>query len=263
MHSTTKFLYLWKSAVVEKSFKFLAADKLPTFGLSSVYAVPEDTANRMLSEQNYYGYKGEVWSPALWIDVDSYELAEKVKERLLNEHIAFDVYDSGSKGCHFRIVRRHTPSNLLPIKDKQWVEKFAPEADLTLYSHLHLLRLPGARHEKSGRHKVLLSQHEGRSLDFEGMAAKEPEIRTVSIEKNAEGSIFDNFYIMSLTTPAPIGKRHDRLLKTTRGLFNHGKSPQFALEWLIEVNKRFKEQKTEAELERIVNFIYGNSSSEY
>ena len=70
----------------------------------------------------------------------------------------FRVYDSGNRSIHFHIKRDYIASSLLPKMDKAWVSKYAPKADLSLYSSMHFYRLPNTVHSETGKKKVLIEE---------------------------------------------------------------------------------------------------------
>ena len=247
--------YLWKGSVDARDFKFITSAEFPSFGFASLYGVDAETATRIEQSGSPAGFKGCVSSPFLWIDADSTESADRIAAKLETMGVTYDAYESGSKGYHFRIPRFHAPSSDLPAKDKLWVlENFGQDADLSIYTHLHLFRIEGTIHEKTGKSKKHLFEFQGKRIDLTGIKIIEraPTLAT----SNSTQSIFDNRRVMACTMPAENGKRHLQLVKAAYALRDHGMSPEFSYEWLLELNKRFREPKNEDEIEKIVRDIF-------
>lgn len=228
-------------------------DSLPQ-GFTSLYAVDGETAKAIVEEGTTKGFKGVVWGQKLWLDVDNYEAASEVEERLKKMKLAFVAYDSGSKGAHFGIERKAMPSHLLPSRDKAWVKEHFPEADVSIYTHLHPFRTPGTVHEITGRVKRLVAAESGNTLT---LPPRREEMLIVPKSTN-ELSVFDCFRVMYNIGPAENGERHAQLVRLAYALKDDaGVDAETALWWSLEVNKRFQSPKTQEEVERIVRSIYG------
>jgi hypothetical protein len=230
---------------------FLDLSELPTEGFISLYFVTQTTAAALHEEGTTAGFKGAVWGPRLWVDVDDYTKAGAVESRLRNMGLHFDSYDSGGKGAHFGILRNHAPSHLLPAKDKQWVQRNIPEADLSIYTHLHPFRLEGTHHEDTGRVKVLVASCPGQALTLPPLDTKIQKV------PQGEKSIFDCFRVMSNISPVSEGERHDQLVRLTYALRDDAKVGLYSALWVVDqVNKRFEKPKEYHEIEKIISSIY-------
>lgn len=228
----------------------------PLTGFSSLYAVDIATAQAIVAEGTTRGFKGVVWSKHLKIDVDNYETAKRAKRRLIDLGLGFIEYDSGGKGHHFYIEREHAPSHLLPGKDKAWVKANIPEADTSIYTHLHLFRLPGTKHETTGNYKKIVDSHQGTMLSLPKGGSEVVDVQTLG-NNHSVSSIFSCFRVMSNSVPAKPGKRHESLCKLTYALRDDAKvSEAVALFWALEVNKLYAEPKSYEEVEKIVGTIY-------
>lgn len=245
--------------------RFVRAADCPWFGFCSIYQVDEETAQTLSASGTTAGFKGVVWSERLWIDIDSNEAAQAVKERLYAQGLDLVVYDTGNRGLHFGILRSCPPSRALPGKDKTWVSENVPEADLSLYSHLHLLRRPGARHEKTGRRKHEIARRRGSALDLSRLEVKEPRSVVEGFnEQRARTSIFKDFLVTKYSQPnrstdaRPVdGSRHQQLVNLCFSLKNRGESPDIAFWWICNVLSSFREPKyNEGHVEKIIESVY-------
>lgn len=246
LHTTRKYY--------DSSPVFVHADSLPKSGYTSLYAITKEAAEAIKQEGTTTGFKGVVWSPQLQIDFDSYDQGRAAESKLKEMGYAYDVFDSGGRGLHFSIHRDHAPSHLLPQKDKQWVHKHFSEADTSIYTHLHLFRLPGTIHEKTGRVKQLIQTHPGQVLRF-GVIEKE-RLSLVPRISSIEGSVFDSHRIMGNTVPTESGQRHPTLVRLAYALKDYGVAPATAFWWIDETNKMFPDPKTQEELEQIIRSVY-------
>lgn len=231
-------------------------NKLPSEGFTSLYAVTQETAEAIVSEGTTRQFKGVVWSPHLWLDFDKADAAERAGSRLEEMGLGFDAYTTGNRGLHFRLdrsVNTH-PSHLLPAKDKQWVRKHFPDADASIYTHLHPFRLEGTRHEKSGNRKERIHHHVGNPIEVP--ALEEQAFATVQHQGNGK-SIFDNFKLMANTVPIHNGNRQYFLIRQLYALRESGVPADIALWWTSEWNKMLSEPKEEHEIEKAVRSIYG------
>lgn len=236
---------------------FIHSSGLPRQGFSSVYYVTAETASAIEQDGTTAQFKGVVWAPRLWIDVDDYEAAQRVEDTLKKEGLDFDAYDSGNRGAHFGILRDTPPSHLLPLRDKAWVQKTFPEADLSIYTHLHLFRLPGSIHEKTGRRKEMLESIRGRALELPKYEIKEIKLSTT--QSSGGRSIFDSWRVMANCVPAKNGNRHPTLVKLAYALKQDTDvSPDEAYFLLSEANKLYEEPKEAEQIEQIIRSVFGS-----
>jgi hypothetical protein len=228
-------------------------------GFSSLYAVTEETAEAIVAAGTTRQFKGVVWSPFLWIDVDNYDHADRAESTLRKLGLGYSAYDSGGRGVHFRIEREAVPSHLLPAQDKAWVTEHFPEADPSIYSHLHLFRLEGTIHETHGRPKALVETVKGGTLpQHPPLFTERFSTELLAPTEAAARSVFECFRVMRDSRPVPSGERHHTLVRLCYGLRDDAKVNSFmALWWLGEVNKMFSEPKSPEDLEHIVRSIYG------
>jgi hypothetical protein len=218
---------------------FRHRSELPSKGFASVYAVDEATAKAINSAGTTRKYAGVVWNQVLWLDIDSYTGAETVERRLREMELEYVAFDSGGRGAHFAITRHCSASHRLPEQDKKWVKNHFPEADTSIYTHLHPFRLSGSIHERTGRRKEVVSRGEGKAL----VLPKETEkVNETTVDRDfssslVEGSIFSNRRIMSFTKAYTEGDRHRGLNRLAYILKDCGYSKELCFWWLLETDK--------------------------
>lgn len=224
-------------------------------GFSSLYQVTEETATAIEQAGTVKGFKGVVWSKRLWIDFDNDTAARQADSRLKEMGYDYVCYTTGNRGLHYGILRPIQPTHLLPLMDKAWVKSNFPEADTSIYTHLHPFRIPGTLHEKTGKPKALLFERRGRPLTLPPL--KREEMQIVSLGQKQGKSVFDCFYVMANTVPVDPGKRHSTLIKLLNALKNDaGVGMDIAMWWTSEWNKTLSEPKEEHEIEKAVRSIY-------
>jgi|SRR5271165_3835192 len=246
---------VYKFNVADSGYYILSTSELPpTGGFSSLYNFTQETGEA-ISETGVAGYKGVVWSPWLKIDFDDREAAMEARERLIAEGIGFEMYKTGNRGMHFYINRPCLPSHLLPQMDKMWVESNFPKADLSIYTHLHMFRVSGTKHEKTGKLKIIVEIFEGRPLIIDPVNKMQSFIRRKYTSQFANSSIFTNDYIMGMSVPHENGGRHNSLMNLAVAMRHEGEQPEFIARWLYHVNLLFSEPSPQSELDNIVEFI--------
>lgn len=254
--------YVWYFYSASKSFGnepyFLHRDEIPNTGFSSLYAVTEETARGLCEAGHTRGFKGCVWSERISLDFDSYEAATRAQLTLEEQGYDYIMYDTGGRGCHIAILRNSEPSHIIPLLDKAWARKAFPECDSSVYSHLHLFRLPGTVHEKTGRPKRKVYEKRGKALVIDRGILNG---RTF-YNGNGSGvcdngrSVFDLYHVMKNVRPVSEGKRHASLVSLCYGLKNAGITEVSVIRsWLYETNKLFTEPKEESEIEQIIRSI--------
>lgn len=224
-------------------------------GFASLYKVTRETAQAIEQEGTVKGFKGIVWSERLWLDFDDEDAARRADGKLKEMGYDYICYTTGNRGCHYGILRDHHPSHLLPLLDKAWVKEHFPDADTSIYTHLHPFRIPGTLHQKTGRPKAVLFECRGRALVLPPL--KREEMQVVSFGQKQGKSVFDCFYVMANTVPIDAGQRHSTLVKLINALKNDaGVSMDIAMWWVSEWNKMLSEPKEEHEIEKAIRSIY-------
>ena len=228
----------------------------------SVYAVRREDAEAIESTSGTAaGFKGIVWSQKLWVDFDTYEAAAEAEKTLDKLGVGYVVYDTGGRGKHIGINRDAKPSHTLPGQDKAWVQANLSGADLSLYWHLHLIRLPGTVHEKTGKPKKLVSRKEGSSIQLERMSHEElhkvgHQFSNANIERSpsTRNSIFTTWSVISNLTPTNHRKQLVELAVALQR--DVGVTAEEATWVLLEVNRGFSIPRDTNEIERIVKWAY-------
>jgi hypothetical protein len=231
---------------------FVHRDELPSKrGFSSLYAVSQEGREAIERAGTVRGYKGPVWSPTLSLDFDTYEAGYRAEEKIKELGYDYTLYDTGGRGVHINILCSIGPSHILPGLHRQYVESHFPEADKSIYSHLHLFRLPGTQHERTGKTKQTVSRQPGISLRLSKLSVKEPVL-----EHKTLGSIFENFQVMQLSHPVVVGHRHATLVKLCYALKAHGLGKDLAEWWARECNSGYSNPKSPEDVSKIVRSIY-------
>lgn len=239
---------------------FIRRDQLPREGFTSLYWVTKETAEAIVAAGTTAGFKGCVWAERLWMDFDSYPAAERAEGRLRGMGYDFIAFDTGGRGAHFGILRSSHPSHLLPVRDKRWVTENFPEADRSIYTHLHPFRLEGTAHEKTGDSKRLVCDVRGSTLELPPFEKEELSIDTSSSGQRGVKSVFSCYRVMREVTAAPSvksGERHYALVRLIYALRDDaGVDAMSALYWVLEWNKFLREPKDEQETAKVVQSIY-------
>lgn len=224
---------------------------------ASLYAIREADAQAIIEAGTVQGFKGIVWSQRLWVDFDNnQDASDRFRQWLKEQEYNHVVYNTGGRGVHIGVLRDTQPSHLLPLQDRQWVQEMAPGADLSLYWHLHLLRLPGARHENTGLDKRLVYSQEGKALLLPAYSPQDPPPKATPTYQERQGSIFTNWEVVEVLTQQPGSSKHHQLVRLSRRLREAGLGEEEALWVMMEVNRGFDEPKESNEVERICQWAY-------
>lgn len=258
--------WFWKPSKEAGGVRFLAGSDLPYTGFASIYAVREADSDAIRAAGTIAGFSGTVWSPSLWVDCDSEEASHSVERRLRQASIAYQKYTTGNRGAHFEIERLHEPSHLLPALDRAWVQQNLPEADLSLYKHLHLLRVVGGKHEKTGQRKEKLLETSGRVLTAEdyrnldvSVLPKESAPIAVGKARGEFRCVFEDPNFEDYWTARTSGSRHHDFCVIASRLLNLGQEPAFVHEWLRNLNLITKPPLEPNEIWRILEWAYSRN----
>lgn len=231
----------------------------PESQFCSVYAVRPDDAKWIEEAGTVTGFKGLVWSQRLWLDFDDLSAAESAMVTLHKMGVDYVVYDTGGRGYHIGILRDAVPSHLLPQQDKLWVSTNLPNADLSIYWHLHLFRLPGAVHSKTGRRKAFVRKTPGKALHlpkWNGGPTETVQSTGLSQSKEDRPSVFSTWSVISNLQPT--GHRR-QLVELASAIKADTKITFDEALWLVlEVNRGFNSPRGVDEVEKIVKWAYEN-----
>ncbi len=238
---------------------FVCTDKQsPNPGFQSLYAVTEETAKAIQQEGTTKHFKGIVWSQYLWLDFDSYEAADRAEQRLKELGYGYNAYDTGGRGAHFRVDRIADPSHLLPARDKAFVQSTFPEADTSIYTHLHPFRIEGTIHDKTGLSKRLVCECRGSAVVLPRLKKENMLLSPGHTTGRRDKSIFDILRVMANTIPCRNGERHPTLIRLLYALRDSAQVDiKVAHFWVTEWNKMCQEPKPEEEIEKAIRSIYG------
>lgn len=228
--------FLWKLIQKDTDFYFFEPQDLPNLGFQSVYAIPDEEADRLVEAGSYADYKGPVYSgDALYLDCDDEFSLNRALKVLKDKGLYFEHWDTGNRGGHIKIHRFITAGALsteVPATDRSWVAENTPWVDMKLYTKLHLLRRPGALHEKTLKPKVIKSINSGNALNLSLKAETAPKPFAGGMV-----SVFEGNDIMNLSVPYFEGEaRRQRLGRLAIEIFKRGQSFEFTHQWLVNVN---------------------------
>ncbi len=226
---------------------------------ASVYAVRKEDAKAVEEAGSSSNFRGIVWSQRLWVDFDQEKPAQRARDFLIKERYDHVVYHTGNRGLHIGILRDNPPSHLLPYQDKKWVSENLPGADLSLYWHLHLIRLPGALHESTGKPKRLIYTQAGRSLTLPKFISEsqKADLLPGQIPTLRRPPLFTVWSVLSNLTGEGLNGRHEQLVQLAIALKRDAKVTYEEALWVVgEVNNGFSDPKSEEELIRITKWAY-------
>lgn len=240
-------VFIHRDSLLDSSYK----------GFSSLYQVTEETAKAIVEAGTTTGFKGVVWSERLWLDFDSYEAAERAESVLIKMGVDYVGYDTGGRGAHFGLLRTTRSSHLLPLLDRRWVETRFPEADTSIYTHLHPFRLPGTTHEKTGGIKRVVCEQRGSAIILPKFKKEQLHFSALAGGQRGRKSLFDCYRVMREMKPCFNGERHYSLIRLIYALKDDaGVTKQEALYWCSEWNKLLSEPKSDGEIEKALQSIY-------
>jgi hypothetical protein len=132
-----------------------------------------------------------------------------------------------------------------------------PEVDTSIYHVSGLIRLPGTKHAKTGRHKTLLREFKG------SVALQLPKLTfKMSLEENPPETPSEclgkalNWLALTLRKSPGLGERHQTLWAITKLLAESGLPSETALTFIEAVNDHWDTPKTYEELVRALNDGY-------
>ena len=121
----------------------------------------------------------------------------------------------------YYLLSINTKLSLLPKMDKAWVSKYAPKADLSLYSSMHFYRLPNTVHSETGKKKVLIEEVVGNNtlIDY-------PEISTETFRYEdrllSPSDLFNDGFITNSIWGFHNGNRDNNMFKLIKRLSEFG-----------------------------------------
>lgn len=253
----------WGKTVQDRAF-FVSVDTLKgRQGFESVYRFSETASQVMQARGSVAGCSNfPVYTDRLIIDLDDGITTAKVLKQILNKKgLAYLVYNSGNKGYHFVIPCKPSFDLDVPYTQKVWVEKLNINADLSLYRHNSMVRLPGTINEKTGNRKKLVYVHKGKKLVFNKIL-ENPERYTTwqGAESVISNTFIQNVFIKGLRLirekPSP-GRRHTELWSLANDFARSGLDLETAYNVILKINENWGEDaKDESDVFRAVQDGY-------
>ena len=253
----------WGKTVQERAF-FVSVDTLKgRQGFESVYRFTRSAAETMQTRGSVAGCSNfPVYTDRLIIDLDDgIQTAQKLKTILNKKKLAYLVYNSGNKGYHFVIPCKPIFDLEVPYTQKVWVQNLNINADLSLYRHNSMVRLPGTINEKTGNRKKLVYINKGKKLVFNKF------LEDPSRYKSWQGSddIISDTFIQNIFSkglrlirqkPLP-GRRHVELWSLANDFAKSGLDLETAYNIILKINDSWgKDAKDESEVYRAVKDGY-------
>ena len=162
--------------------------------------------------------KFPVYSDTLFVDFDDGDDSiEGFKKILSTSKIKWDMYFSGSKGYHFHIPVEPMYGKHVPFSQKQFILGLGiTTADVSIYKHTGLFRLPGTWHMTTGNPKELVESSEGNVLNVPYLEP-DNEISVVPTSCAEFVAGLNRTYDYTISEPGP-GHRHTSLLSVAKHL---------------------------------------------
>lgn len=219
-------------------------------GFQSVFGVSLDTARELYRLGSRAGFCGEVYCDTLLVDFDDTpEQAKAAEEFFEKAGIAFLKYDSGNRSIHFHVPIVPMTGENVPFSVRSWVLTNLPGADLSFYHHQGMYRLPGTRHQKTGRRKTLLRKSIGTRLRIPPVLPKSVENGVCNVADGIEEILMKA--VQLILDPPTKGNRHTNLWSLGSRLKAAGFTNEFIEEFLNGINEQWKEKKSRNEIQGI------------
>lgn len=239
-------------------------DRYNYTGFTSVYGYTEAAAGHIENTNSTRGLSQfPVYSDVLYVDFDNNEeAAEQFKVLTLEaQGYTFDMYHSGGRSIHFHIPIEPMYGLNVPHSQKLWMESNAPEADMSIYRHSGLYRLPGTYHAKNpGKKKDLICKHDGMyTLRIENRPRV--AVSTIDDEVAEKGeAYFHDILGKLLNTTIASGGRHPHAYKITMAARSSGKDETYARRLLgMWNNDNCHPPKEDWELDKLIKWVYSDA----
>jgi hypothetical protein len=260
---------------------------------SSFYRYPLAMVNHVKETGSVTDYDGEVWSDAIWIDIDNLQDTEQARKdtiklytQLLEKGVPetlIEIYFTGYKGFNLTIPTRLfslKPSSYLSSQVKHIVLRLADTIpiDTTIYDKTRVIRIPNTINDKSGLYKITIAPEELKDLSIDEIRdlAKSPREEKFSyrITSEEEGKLvhFLEGYKGFVTNRKPVNINLPDEIKSLWGqklclhtLLTHGVEQGERSNACIRlasdfVKKGYSESMIQAIMLEWLNIIKGDSS---
>lgn len=235
-------------------------DKESYTGFTSVYGFLDEAVTQITkcgSTKNIS--KLPVYSDVLYVDFDNNDDAAKEMEAMLRDKgIKFSMFHSGGRSIHFHIDIEPMAGANVPESQKYWMQQNAPLADMSIYRHTGMYRLPLTFHAKNpGKRKLPISHNDGVKLKIENR----PTIKVSMVNTDETIDAKEHYKILGrlLHMTAAEGDRHRHALKIVTACKHSGKGSDDARRLVGMWNEdSCSPPKADWELEKIVRWVYGD-----
>ena len=232
----------WGKTVRDRAY-FVSVDTLKgRHGFESVYRFSASAAETMQRRGSIAGCSNfPVYTDRLLIDLDDgVTSAKRLKSILIKQNLAHLIYNSGNKGYHFLIPCKPMFDLDVPYTQRVWVEDLNINADLSLYRHNSMIRLPGTINEKTGKRKKLIAVNKGSKLVLDNIIENPDRYKVWQgsedvISKTFIQNIFSKGLRMLRVTPNP-GRRHTELWSLANDFAKSGLDFETAYNVILKIN---------------------------
>ena len=233
------------------------AERYNHTGFTSMYGYTQAAAEYIRQSSGTRGMKEfPIYSDTLFVDFDNEEeAADDFRGLVESLGHSFEMYHSGGRSIHFHIPIEPMFGQGVPDSQKYWMEQAAPAADMSIYRHAGLYRLPGTYHAKyPGQKKHLLYSSDGSILRIENR----PQGQVVFEEEGPKDeAYFHDILGKLLHMRASEGDRHKHAYKITMACRTSGKDEHYTRRLLGMWNReRCLPPKPDWELEKLINWVY-------
>jgi len=237
----------WCDKVFQRDGTFLLdTEVLVKTGFRSVYGFKE----KPISSKGLNKYP--VYSDTLFMDFDD-GLGKGFKSAvqfMKDNLIKFEAFSSGSKGGHLHVAILPMFGEGVPFSQREFVKGLECSADISLYRHSSLIRLPGTVHDKTGNAKTKLDGGDGCMLEIEYM--NPPKFSNVVVsDDNLLHMAFNRLTSLINHEPAS-GTRTLTIWSVAKNLSDAGFNFDTTLDIVQRVNETWKQPKEDSEVLRAV-----------
>jgi len=239
---------------------FPREDVLKMTGFRSVYALSQPDALTVRKQGNSRGIgRFPVFSQELLLDFDNGydEECKKAVQWAKDHDVSYSLYESGKKGMHLEMLAVPKYSVHVPHSQQMFVQNVMKvQADESLYRPASLYRLPGTKHQTTGRPKKRVESRCGNAIiDYE-IVEKRMKFDLKGVGEAHQLAFALDLVSRRLTTPPVRGRRYQSMWAMAKQLKDAGCSATVILELVLKVNESWGSDAKEAsEIERLMREI--------